>query len=134
MTWPRIGGLRVMEIGTPGEMRQWLNGLILEGRKKATAGLLSDYAAEGEELESVGERMPLVDDEGKPVAMLVITKVETHRFIDVPWSFAASEGEGDESIEEWRDGHRRYFEGVGTPVDDDSLITCISFELEDAAP
>ena len=131
MSWPRIDGLRVMEIGTPGEMRQRLNGLILEGRKKGTAGLLSDYAAEGEEIEQVGERMPLVDDDGRPVAMLVITKVETHRFIDVPWSFAASEGEGDESIEEWRDGHRRYFEAVGTPVDDDSLITCINFERDE---
>jgi uncharacterized protein YhfF len=62
--------------------------------------------------------------------MLVITKVETHRFIDVPWSFAASEGEGDESIEEWRDGHRRYFEGVGTGRRR-LAITCINFERDE---
>jgi uncharacterized protein YhfF len=129
VTWPRIDGLRVMEIGTPGEQRSRLNGLILAGRKKATAGLLSEYATEGEEIEQVGERLPLVDDDGKPVALLEITGVQIHRFADVPWEFAASEGEGDTSIEEWRDGHRRFFERVGTPVDDDSQIVCISFEL-----
>jgi hypothetical protein len=46
--WPRVDGLRAMELGAPGGMRQWLNGLVLAGRKRATAGLLDhDYVAEG---------------------------------------------------------------------------------------
>jgi hypothetical protein len=52
--WPRIDGLRVLELGTPGDMRRWLNDLVLSGTKKATAGRLADYEAEGEELEQPG--------------------------------------------------------------------------------
>lgn len=64
--WPRIDGLRVMELGTPGKVRAELTGLALSGAKKATAGILPlDYEAEGEEVERVGERLVLVDSSGE---------------------------------------------------------------------
>ena len=51
MTWPRVGGLRTLELGSPGEMRSRLNALVLAGRKRATAGVLAvDYEQEGEPL------------------------------------------------------------------------------------
>jgi uncharacterized protein YhfF len=59
--WPRVDGLRSLELGAPGEMRAWLNGLVVEGRKRATAGLLAEYQTEGEELERVGERLAVLD-------------------------------------------------------------------------
>jgi len=42
--------MRALELGTPGEMRTWLNGLVIDGRKRATAGLLSEYVEEQEVL------------------------------------------------------------------------------------
>lgn len=43
MTWPRVDGLRALELGSPGETRARLNGFALAGRKRATAGLVSEY-------------------------------------------------------------------------------------------
>jgi len=124
------GAPRLLGIGTPGPMRQRLNALILAREKRATAGLAGDYVAEGEPLEHVGERLTLVDDEGERVATVVVTKVVTCRFIDVPWEFARAEAEGDESIEEWREGHREYWTSVGEQVDDSTTVVLIWFELE----
>src|SRR4051812_49228890 len=62
MTWPRMDGLRTLELGTPGELRQELIGLVLSGPKRATAGLLSDYEIEGEALETAGEKLVLIGD------------------------------------------------------------------------
>ena len=80
-----MDGLRALELGTPGDLRAELNGLVLDGSKRATAGLLSEYAEEQEELEHVGERLALLDDAGARVATLEVTSVEHRRFADVPW-------------------------------------------------
>jgi uncharacterized protein YhfF len=64
--FPRINGLRSIEFGTPGAMRDRLNDLIVNGNKRATAGLLKeDYIDEGEEIESVGERLAILDHDQK---------------------------------------------------------------------
>ncbi|MEV4480016.1 ASCH domain-containing protein [Micromonospora coxensis] len=130
--WPRIGGLRTLALGTPGEVRARLNTLVLAGVKTATAGLVTEYAEEGEEREHLGERLALVDDEDRLVGVVEVTGVETVRFADVSWDFARSEGEGDRSLAEWREGHAAYWARVGTPVTDDSGIVCLRFRLVSA--
>ncbi|WP_344128905.1 ASCH domain-containing protein [Luedemannella flava] len=128
--WPRVDGLRALELGSPGEMRERLNALVLAGAKRATAGLAQEYDEEGEALEFVGERLALLDSAGERVATVEVTGVTTHRFVDVPWEFALAEGEGDESLDEWRDGHRRYWRDIeGRPVTDDSPVVCLRFRL-----
>ena len=127
--WPRIGGLRALALGTPGELRTRLNTLVLSGVKPATAGLIQEYDDENEELEHVGERLVLVDDNDRFVAVVEVTGVEVVRFADVPWDFARAEGEGDRSIEEWREGHGAYWARQGTPVSDDTRIVCLRFRL-----
>jgi uncharacterized protein YhfF len=121
--------MRTLEIGTPGTMRQRLNQLILEGRKRATAGLLLEYVKEGEELEFQGEQLALVDDDMRRIATVVVLDVETVPFIDVPWKFAEAEGEGDRDLEEWRDGHRRFWTAEGETIDDQTPVVLIWFEL-----
>ncbi|MDX5456715.1 ASCH domain-containing protein [Micromonospora tulbaghiae] len=127
--WPRIGGLRALALGTPGELRTRLNTLVLSGVKTATAGLVQEYDDENEELEYVGERLVLVDDDDALVGVVEVTGVEVVRFADVPWDFARAEGEGDRSIEEWREGHGAYWARQGTPVTDDTRIVCLRFRL-----
>ncbi|HSJ22972.1 MAG TPA: ASCH domain-containing protein [Nocardioidaceae bacterium] len=127
--WPRVDGIRALELGTPGEMRAWLNGLVLQGRKRATAGLWSEYADEGEEVEHVGERLAVLDDTGRPVTTVRVTHVDVMPFGEVPWEFAVAEGEGDTDIEEWRQGHRRFWAAAGTPVDEETPVVCLRFEV-----
>lgn len=129
MIWPRVGGLRALELGIPGRMREDLNRLVESGRKRATAGLLSEYADEVEALEHVGERLAPLDDRGQQVATVEVTRVDVLPFGEVPWSFAAAEGEGDADLEEWRAGHRRYWAAAGTPVEDETPVVCVSFVL-----
>jgi uncharacterized protein YhfF len=129
LTIDGIDGLRLLEIGTPGEMRQRLNGLILTQRKRATAGLLLDYVRENEELEFVGERLALVDDDQRRIAVVEVVKVDTVPFGEVSWKFAQAEGEGDESLEEWREGHLRFWTSFGEVVDDATPVVLLWFEL-----
>ncbi|MEU3616351.1 ASCH domain-containing protein [Streptomyces sp. NPDC006872] len=121
--------MRSLELGTPDEMRAELNALVLAGTKTATTGLLEDYAKETEGLEYVGERLALLDNEGRSIATVEITGVEVKPFIEVTWRHAEAEGEGDASLEEWRAGHRRYWSRMGTPIDDHTLVACLAFRL-----
>ena len=130
MVWPRVDGLRTLELGSPGEMRARLNGLVLAGRKRATAGVLTeDYEREDEPLEHLGERLVLVDDDGVQVAVLEVTDVDVARFADVPWEFAAAEGEGHADLDAWRSGHQRFWARQGVVVDDDTMIVMVRFAL-----
>lgn len=111
-------------------MRDRLNGLVLAGEKEATAGLWQqDYVDEAETLDTIGERQVLVDGAGHPVAVVEIVRVETCRFVDVGWEFACAEGEGFQSIEHWRDGHRDHYASQGIRIDDADRVVCIWFRL-----
>jgi uncharacterized protein YhfF len=127
MKFPVIDGLRVLELGTPGPMRQRLNALVLEGKKRATAGTLDEY--EDNEREFVGEHLALVDDDLIRVATVRVTGTREERFGDVPWSFAQAEGEGHQSIEEWREGHRRYWSTEGIALSDSTPVFLLYIEL-----
>jgi uncharacterized protein YhfF len=111
-------------------MRTRLTALALAGTKNATGTFWQrDYVDEGEAIEVVGERQALLGDDDQIAAIIEITRVETHRFVDVPWEFAKSEGEGFRSIEDWREGHRSYFANLGVQVDDDMSFVCVWFRV-----
>lgn len=129
MTWPRVGGLRSIEFGLPGPMREELTALVLSGHKRATAGLVSEYEQEHEDLEHVGERLAVLDGDGRHVGTIEVTQVDVVPFVEVPWSFAQAEGEGDADLEEWREGHRRYWAESGTAVEDETPVVCLHFRL-----
>ena len=84
--------MRTIEFGTPGASREKLVNLILHGQKRATAGLLvGDYESEGEPIEHVGELLAIVDNDGKHVGTMKVTRVEVLRFANVPDEFALAE-------------------------------------------
>lgn len=128
--WPRVEGLRAFSLGDPGPMRRRLTALALAGTKVATGDLLQqEYVDEGEAVEEVGERQALLGVDDRVVAIVEITRVEVHRFIDVPWEFARAEGEGFRSIDHWRDGHRSFYASHGVEVDDQAAFVCVWFRI-----
>ena len=131
MSFPRVHGLRALELGSAGsDLQRELNALVVAGEKRATAGLLSEYAEEGEELETVGEEQYLVDADGAPLALIRYTRVDVVPFADVTWEFAQSEGEGFTDIDDWRRAHRRYWLGEqGRHIGDDEPVVCLWFEV-----
>lgn len=133
MAFPIVDGLRAIELGTPGPLRQQLVDLVVHGDKRATAGLLSEYEEEGEPLEHVGERLAVVDDDGRRVATIRVTEVVISRFAVVPDRFALAEAEGDLTAADFRASHTRFWTSIGAPVGDDMLVAQLYFDLEDAA-
>ncbi|MCX2927086.1 ASCH domain-containing protein [Streptomyces sp. NEAU-W12] len=121
--------MRALELGTPDGLRDELNALVLAGRKTATTGLLAEYVEETEGLEFPGERLALLDNDGRAVATVEITGVETTSFAEVTREHAAAEGEGDASLEDWRAGHRRFWQREGTPVEDGTPLVCLTFRV-----
>ena len=129
MAFPVIGGLRAIEFGEPGEMRRRLVDLVINGNKRATAGLLSEYEEEDEQLEHVGERLAILDDDGHHVGTVRVTRVVVSRFADVPDEFALAEAEGDLNAADFRASHTSYWSSVGTPVAADTLVVQLYFDL-----
>ncbi len=129
MAFPRVSGMRGIEFGTPGVSRKKLTDLVIHGNKRATAGLLREYEFEGEEVEHVGELLALIDDDGKHVATLKVTRVDVCAFNEVPDEFALAENEGDLSAEDFRNSHLAYWNRVGEEVDCSTLIVQVYFEL-----
>jgi uncharacterized protein YhfF len=127
--FPRIDGLRSIEFGTPGKSRETLVNLVLHGSKRATAGLVDDYAVENEPVEHVGELLAMVDNDGIHVGTLRVTRVEILRFADVPDEFALAEAEGDLNAADFRASHLAYWTGVGETIDDDTKVVTVYFDL-----
>ena len=127
--FPVVDGLRSIEFGTPGKSRENLVNFIINGNKRATAGLASDYQKEGEEVEFVGECLAMVDNDSQHVATLHVTRVDISRFADVPDEFALAEAEGDLNAADFRASHMEYWTKVGETVNDDTLINQIYFAL-----
>ncbi len=133
--------MRKAEFGFPGTpLREQLVSAVLRGEKTATAGLLVDYERDGESLPEVGERQAVVDNDGRDVAVIEFTEVRVLRIGDADLSFARDEGEGFESVAEWRAAHDRYWRGYADEireflddpdwdVGDDTLFVAERFRL-----
>lgn len=139
MAFPVHEGLRCLELGSPGPSRERLVRLVLEGSKRATAGLRAEYDEEGEPVEHVGEEQWLLGPAGAPVATVRVTRVEVVRFDEVAWEFAQAEGEGFVDVEDWRRQHLGFWSrwyGVAeddpaNPVQPGSQIVCLWFDVVD---
>ena len=131
MAFLRVNGLRSIEFGTPGPMRNRLNDLIINGNKRATAGLFKeDYIDEGEEIEFVGERLAILDNDQKKIGVIKVTRVEVLEFKDVPTEFALAEAEGDLSGDDFRQSHSKFWNSVGIEVKPETKVVTVYFDLE----
>jgi uncharacterized protein YhfF len=133
-----LGDLPRMEFAFPGPLRDQLVAAILSGAKTTTSSLAAEYERAGEPLPAVGQRSAVVDSRGRPVAVIELTEVRVVRLADVDLRHAVDEGEGDESVAQWRAGHERFWHSpqiraeLGDPgftVTDDTLVLTQRFRL-----
>jgi uncharacterized protein YhfF len=130
MTFPTAEGMRTIEFGNPGEQRQRLIDFVVKGNKRATAGILaSDYEAENEPIEFVGERLAVINNDETIAAIVEVTRCEVIRFADVPDEFALAEAEGDLSGDDFRKSHHEYWTSCGEEITDDTQIVTTYFDL-----
>jgi uncharacterized protein YhfF len=109
-------------LGYPGtDLRRRLVEAVLSGAKTATAGLA------GEEPPTVvGSRYVVEDEAGRPKAIVEVTEARVVPASEIDLDFARDEGEGFESVEEWRAAHERFFE---QPIERDTLIEAVRFRV-----
>lgn len=95
--------------GNSKEMADELAKLVLDGTKKATASNYMLYEFENEPLPHLGQFNIILDGDGNAVAIIETTSVEVFSFDEVTAEHAHLEGEGDRSLQYWRDVHEPFF-------------------------
>ncbi|WED24415.1 ASCH domain-containing protein [Vibrio sp. JC009] len=107
--------------------------LILAGEKTATCSMKHWYENGQEEMPKVGDIMVVTDWNGNPTSIIETTEVSVCKFSEVTAEFAASEGEGDKSLEWWRKAHWEFFsdecEKEGIAVSEDMLLVLERFKV-----
>lgn len=115
------------------ELADRLIDLVLEGRKRATAGSLAEFEAEGAAIPAVGDRWIACDGRGLPRAVIRTTDVRIGPMSSVDDQFAWDEGEGDRTRDDWLRGHTSYFTrthaALGIPFDGEIPVVFERFEV-----
>ena len=124
------------EYAFSGEMRDQLIEAILDGGKTTTTSLLEEYRVSGEPLPRPGDREILINSDGTANGVLAITDVRICRLDEVTEEHARGEGEGYESVAEWRSGHELFWispefqeANPGLVIGDETEVVCTRFEF-----
>lgn len=112
-----------LAFGDSPAMADELGHLILNGPKRATAGLAQSYSAESEPFPAVGDHVMVLDGSGAPCCIYVSTEVRIGPLVSVDETFAWDEGEGERTREWWLAAHRDFFsreaQRLGVTMHDD---------------
>lgn len=106
--------------------------LVLAGRKCATAPSLWFFESRGLKLPESGDLDIVTDFHGVAQCIIRTTAVSIVRFCDVTAEHATAEGEGDGSLDFWREVHWEYYQrelaGTKYVPTRDMPVVCQSFE------
>jgi sugar transferase EpsL len=115
------------------ELANELYPLVLAGKKNATAGLVWECEFDGEALPQPGGFSVITDFDGHPQCIIQTTDVRVLPFDEVDTQFAADEGEGDLSLDYWRQAHWRAFSRsctrIGRQPEPKMPVVCERFRL-----
>lgn len=108
-----------------------LANLVVTGEKTATASAYPLYEVEEEPLPAAGEYSVILDSKDNAVCVIQTTKVYVIPFNEVTEEHAFKEGEGDKSLEYWREVHKKFFteciEEAGLKFTSDMKVVCEEF-------
>ena len=124
---------QVWFFGNNSKMARELVGSVLQGKKTATASLVEENKLNPESAPVPDGYSVVTDFEGNPQCVIQTTEIRHLPFDEVDAQFAFDEGEGNQTLEYWRDGHWRYFSKEAKKLeiefDEKSLVTCERFKL-----
>ena len=119
----RFRTLRSFSFGDSPALADELLALVLNGSKTATC------STQDEPNTSIpGEEWIVLDGRGTPRCVIQSTDVFYCRYRDVDAQFAFEEGEGDRSLDYWRNAHRNYFTRQSR-FSEDMMLMCERFRL-----
>ncbi len=107
--------------------------LVIAGKKTATASLAAVNELQPDVTPYEGGYSVVTDLDGAPKCVIRTVEVRQVPFDEVDPQFAFDEGEGDQSLEYWRDVHQSYFSREAAEFGVDfgpwSMICCERFRL-----
>lgn len=114
-------------------MADELTGLVVSGRKTATASLDEVNRLHPDSAPLLDGYSVVTDFAGNPRLVIRTTEIRHLPFKEVDAEFAADEGEGDLSLQYWRKVHSDYFHReaaeLGLVFNDSSVVCCERFEV-----
>src|ERR1700760_1766117 len=111
--------LETFSFGDGPDLANSLLELVLSGTKRATCWAESQGLLSAE----VGKMMVVLDGQGAPRAILKTVELTKRRFDEGDEAFAHDEGEGDRSLQYWREAHAQYFTRLGR-YEPDMMLWC----------
>ncbi|SFB38090.1 Uncharacterized protein YhfF [Acetitomaculum ruminis DSM 5522] len=127
--------------GLAGEYEAWaftdvpdkLAALVCEGIKTATCSSYDVSIVENEPIPKVGDYSVILDSKGDAVCIVRTSKITICPFKDVTEEHAYKEGEGDRSLDYWRQVHKEFLESelgrIGMAFSEKAKVICEEFEL-----
>jgi len=84
-------------------------------------------------VQQVGQLSVVLDGAGRPRCVVETAEVAIRLYNQVDAQFASEEGEGDRSLDFWREAHRRFFTRtlplVGREFSEDMPLVCERFRV-----
>ena len=107
--------------------------LVLQGVKIATSSAYALYAIDGESLPEAGEYSVILDSHDNAKCIIKTAKVYVTSFDKVSEDHAYKEGEGDRSLDYWREVHENFFtrclKEAGLAFSTSMEVVCEEFEV-----
>jgi uncharacterized protein YhfF len=116
-------GLRSFAFGDGPDLADELLDLVISGLKTATCSTEDEP-----NISTPGEQWIVLDGRGEPRCVIETTELTYRRYDEVDAAFAYDEGEGDRSLQYWRQAHRNYFGRLGR-FSEDMMLMCERFRL-----
>jgi uncharacterized protein YhfF len=127
------GTLKVVSLGDSPELSERLLRLIRRGQKTATASLVWEWQAEGQTLPVAGDLAIVLDWNQEATMVIEYVDVQVKPFCEVTSDFAGEEGEGDRTLDSWRQGHWAFFTRACAELDripsENMPVVCARFRI-----
>lgn len=124
---------QVWYFGNTPEMALELAELVMSGRKTATASQAAFNEINPAEAPIPDGYSVVTDFFGEPLCVIRTSDIRHVPYDEVDSRFASDEGEGDQTLEYWREVHCNYFarEAVelGIEFNEQSIVCCERFRL-----
>ncbi|MEL6309276.1 MAG: ASCH domain-containing protein [Chloroflexota bacterium] len=119
--------------GDSPQMADELGKLVVEGRKTATASALHAYQNTDEPAPEPGDISIILDGTETPMCIIQTTDIVIRPFNEVTADFARAEGEGDLSLDYWREAHTAFFtreaEQLNLTFSETMSVVCETFKV-----
>ncbi len=107
--------------------------LVVTGKKTSTSSAYPLYELENEPLPTVGKYSVILDSNNNAVCIIQTKKVTIVPFHEVSVEHAYKEGEGNKTLDFWREAHEKFFaeclNQVGLKFTTDMKVVCEEFSV-----